>query len=55
MMAPPRRPPREVPDSLPKRDQGTDVLPDDVRRTERPRNVPPDSPPKPDDEASVES
>src|SRR5439155_9278258 len=30
----PRRAPRDVPGSLPKRDDGTDVVPDDVRPTE---------------------
>jgi hypothetical protein len=55
MIAPPRRPPQNVPDSLPKRDRGTDVLPDDVRRTERPRNDPPDSPPrKTEDDRAVD-
>jgi len=39
----PREAPRNVPDSLPKRDEGTDVMPDKVRRTERPRQPPPDS------------
>src|SRR5438045_9761612 len=33
----PRRAPRDVPDSLPKRDEGTDVLPDDVRSTDAPQ------------------
>jgi hypothetical protein len=50
----PRDAPREVPDSLPKRDQGTDVMPDEVRRTERSRRVPPDSPPRGDDDTPVE-
>jgi hypothetical protein len=31
----PRRAPRNVPDSLPKRDEGTDVVPDNARTTER--------------------
>jgi hypothetical protein len=31
----PRRAPRNVPDSLPKRDEGTDAVPDDARTTER--------------------
>jgi hypothetical protein len=39
----PREAPRNVPDSLPKRDEGTDVMPDKVRRTELPRQPPPDS------------
>jgi len=39
----PRRAPRNIPDSLPKRDEGSDVLPDNVRRVDRPRTVPPDS------------
>ena len=34
-----------TPDSLPKRDEGTDVVPDDVRDTDPPRRLPPDSPP----------
>jgi hypothetical protein len=38
----PREAPRNVPDSLPRRDEGTDVVPDKVRRTDRPRQ-PPDS------------
>lgn len=53
-MAPkPRRAPQDVPDSLPKRDEGTDVMPNDVRRTDPPRSVPPDSLP-PMDEQSIE-
>jgi hypothetical protein len=48
----PRQPPREVPDSLPKHDQGTDVVPDGVRPTERSRREPPDS--LPADEQEVE-
>ena len=58
-MAPkPRRPPQETPDSLPKsdkriRDEGTDVMPDDVRRNDRSQRVPPDSLP-PMDEQSIE-
>jgi hypothetical protein len=39
----PRRAPRDVPDSLPKRDEGTDVMPDAVRRTDPPQRMPPDS------------
>ena len=46
----PRQAPQNVPDSLPKKDEGTDVAPDDVRRTDRSRRVPPDSlPPAGDD------
>jgi hypothetical protein len=45
----PRRAPREVPDSLPPRDEGTDVMPDDVRRTEPPRSEAPDSVPPSDE------
>jgi hypothetical protein len=45
----PRRPPQDVPDSLPKRDDGTDVMPNDVRRTGRPRRMPPDSLPAADE------
>jgi hypothetical protein len=48
----PRRPPQDVPDSLPRRDEGTDVMPDDVRRTDRPPRMPPDSLPPTDDGAS---
>jgi hypothetical protein len=49
----PRRPPQNVPDSLPKRDEGTDVVPNDVRRTDRPQRMPPDSLP-PTDEPRIE-
>ncbi len=49
----PRRAPQDVPDSLPKRDEGTDVIPDDVRRTDPSQRVPPDSLP-PMEEQSVE-
>jgi hypothetical protein len=53
-MAPkPRRAPQDVPDSLPKRDEGTDVMPDDVRRNDRSQRVPPDSLP-PMDEQSID-
>ncbi len=45
----PREAPRDVPDSLPQRDEGTDVMPDKVRRNERP---PPDSPPGKNGETS---
>ena len=41
----PRRAPRDVPDSLPRRDEGTDVTPDDVRRTDHPLQETPDSVP----------
>ncbi len=42
----PRRAPRDIPDSLPKRDDGTDVMPDDVRRTDpSPREGPDSVPP----------
>ena len=52
-MAPkPRRAPQDVPDSLPKRDEGTDVMPDDVRRSDRSQRMPPDSLP-PMDEQSI--
>jgi hypothetical protein len=49
----PRRPPQNIPDSLPKRDEGTDVQPDAVRRTE-PQTPPPDSLPESDDENSAD-
>jgi len=42
----PRRAPKDVPDSLPKRDEGTDVAPDAVRDPDRPRPAPPDSLPR---------
>jgi hypothetical protein len=42
----PRQAPKDVPDSLPKRDEGTDVSPDGVRRTDRPDRAPPDSMPE---------
>jgi hypothetical protein len=48
----PRRPPQDVPDSLPRRDEGTDVIPDEVRRTDRPQRMPPDSLPPEDDRES---
>jgi hypothetical protein len=54
MTAPPRRPPKNVPDSMPSRDRRTDVLPEDVRRTEDVREPPPDSPPSREDEPSIE-
>ena len=49
----PRRPPQDVPDSLPERDEGTDVMPNEVRRTDRPQRIPPDSLP-PTDEQPIE-
>jgi hypothetical protein len=43
----PRRAPRDVPDSLPKRDEGTDVMPDKVRPADRsPQEAPDSAPPK---------
>ncbi len=48
----PAEAPRDVPDSLPRRDRGTDVMPDKVRRTERPDGLPPDS--LPDSDHDVE-
>jgi hypothetical protein len=50
----PRQAPQNVPDSLPPRDPGTDVLPDDVRRTDRSRRVPPDSLPATEDDTSAD-
>jgi hypothetical protein len=44
----PRKAPRETPDSLPKRDEGSDVVPDKVRDGDP--AFAPDSPP-PDDDA----
>jgi hypothetical protein len=53
-MAPkPRRETQDVPDSLPKRDEGTDVIPDAGRRTDPSQRIPPDSL-APVDEQSIE-
>jgi len=46
----PRRAPENVPDSLPPRDEGTDVDPDNVRRTDEPQTIAPDSPPESEEE-----
>ena len=49
----PRRGPKETPDSLPEREQGTDVAPDRVRDSERPaRRDPPDSLPRNEEETT---
>ena len=49
----PRRAPKDVPDSLPKRDQDSDVAPDQVRDRDRtPRNDPPDSLPRNEEETT---
>jgi hypothetical protein len=53
MVPKPRHAPRDVPDSLPRHDGGTDVSPDAVRRTERSRREPPDSLPA-DEEENIE-
>ena len=46
----PRQAPQNVPDLLPRRDEGTDVSPDDVRRTDRSDRIAPDLlPPTEDD------
>jgi len=43
-MAPkPRRETQDTPDSLPKREEGTDVIPDDVRRADPSQRILPDS------------
>lgn len=39
----PRPASKDVPDSMPKRDQRSDVLPEDTRRSDRTRQDPPDS------------
>jgi hypothetical protein len=53
-MAPkPRRETQDTPDSLPKREEGTDVIPDDVRRADPSQRILPDSLP-PLDEQSIE-
>jgi hypothetical protein len=49
----PRRAPQNIPDSLPQRDDGSDVQLDAVRRTERP-TLPPDSLPQSDNENSAD-
>jgi hypothetical protein len=54
-MAPKPRPPQDVPDSLPKRDEGTDVMPDDVRRSDRFQRMPPDSLPPMDEQSTDRS
>jgi hypothetical protein len=46
----PRRAPQNVPDSLPPRDEGTDVDPDNVRRTDEPQTIAPDSSPDSEEE-----
>ena len=50
----PRRAPQNVPDSLPKRDEGTDVSPDKVRQTDSPDTIPPDSLPEEDKETLLD-
>ncbi len=56
----PRRAPRDIPDSLPKREEeravlpDSDVLPDDVRRTDQPQPVPPDSLPPAEEDLSAD-
>ena len=53
MTAPkPRRSPKDVPDSLPERDRGTDVAPDEVRDSERAPSNPPDSLPRQDEDTT---
>jgi hypothetical protein len=42
----PRRAPKDVPDSLPEREKGSDVAPDHVRDPEKERRPPPDSLPR---------
>lgn len=49
----PRRETQDTPDSLPKREEGTDVIPDDVRRTDPSQRILPDSLP-PLEEQSIE-
>jgi len=46
----PRRAPQNIPDSLSPRDEGTDVEPDEVRRTDEPGTISPDSPPQSEEE-----
>jgi hypothetical protein len=50
----PRPAPQDVPDSLPKRDDGTDVMPDDERRRDPTQPMPPDSLPPMQEQPSVE-
>lgn len=47
----PRRAPENVPDSAPPLDRGTDVAPDDVRRPNGSRRLPPDSLPSEEEAA----
>ena len=51
---PKRMPNDDIPDSLPKRDDGIDVGPDDRRRSDRSERTPPDSLPPLEDEQSIE-
>lgn len=48
----PRRAPKDVPDSLPEQDRGTDVAPDEVRDPDRPARNPPDSLPRNEEDAT---
>jgi hypothetical protein len=48
----PRRAPQDVPDSLPERDRGSDVAPDNVRDPDRPARSPPDSLPRNEEETT---
>jgi hypothetical protein len=48
----PRRAPKDVPDSLPERDRGSDVAPDNVRDPDRPSRSPPDSLPRNEEETT---
>jgi hypothetical protein len=50
----PRKPAKDVPDSLPPRDKGTDVAPDDVRRTDETQRLPPDSLPPAEEELAID-
>jgi hypothetical protein len=51
----PRRAPENIPDSLPRRDEGTDVDPDNVRHTDEPQTIAPDSPPESEEDERAEA
>ena len=49
----PRSAPQDVPDSLPERDEGSDVAPDRVRNPDRTQRSPPDSLPRNEEEETT--
>jgi hypothetical protein len=48
----PRRAPKDIPDSLHDRDEGTDVAPDKARDPDRAPRNPPDSLPRDDEDST---